>query len=182
MATDFYHLPLSLKSCELVVSSDLRYLNQSYSPIINPLSKPLNIVLYNEKWFDKLSRISQPLFDYNHPTFSFPEPQLTPFTSLLDLHTKVDTISSSPLIEKSDTDIHSPPFPFVISKSLSISNGLFFIRYVREDTFKQRWLLVKIIHEETTILNMQPETTSDYHVTFLERHPTDKNLCDDKTR
>ena len=47
-AVDIYILPPSLKPCEPVDSSDTRYLNQSYSPIVNPLGKPLNIELYNE--------------------------------------------------------------------------------------------------------------------------------------
>ena len=42
-----------------------------------------------------------------------------------------------------------------------------------EHIFKQRWFLVKINHEETVILNIQPETTGDYHITFLARHPAD---------
>ena len=33
-----------------------------------------------------------------------------------------------------------------------------------------------------TILNMQPEPTGDYHVTFLAIHPDDKHVCDDKSR
>ena len=47
MVVDLYPLPLSLKLCEHVDSSDTRYLNQSYSPIVNPLREPLNIELYN---------------------------------------------------------------------------------------------------------------------------------------
>ena len=42
-----------------------------------------------------------------------------------------------------------------------------------EHIFKQRWFLVKINHEETVILNIQPETTGDYHIIFLARHPAD---------
>ena len=73
MATDLYSLPPSLTSCEPVDSSNIRYLNQSYSPIINPFSKPLNIEFYNEAWFNKPLRMFQPLFDYNYPTLEFPE-------------------------------------------------------------------------------------------------------------
>ena len=66
MATDLYPLPPTLKPCEPVDSSNIRYLNISYSPIVNPLSKPLNIELYNDTWFDTPPRTSQTLFDYNH--------------------------------------------------------------------------------------------------------------------
>ena len=41
---------------------------------------------------------------------------------------------------------------------------------------------MQVNHVETTILNMHPDTTGDYHVTFLVQHPNDKNLCDDKPR
>ena len=79
MATYLYPLPPSLKPCEHVDNSDIRYLNQSHPPIVNSLSKPLNTELYNETWFDKPPRTSQPLFDYNHPTLAFLDPPLTPF-------------------------------------------------------------------------------------------------------
>ena len=77
MATDLYTLPLSLKPREPVDSSDIRYLNQSYFLIVNPLSKPLNIEIYYEEWFDKPPWTSQLFFEYNHPTLALPEPQLT---------------------------------------------------------------------------------------------------------
>ena len=48
MSIDLYPLPPSLKPCEPVDSSDTRYLNQSYYPIVNLLRKALNIELYNE--------------------------------------------------------------------------------------------------------------------------------------
>ena len=43
MTVDLHPLPPSLKPCELVDSSDTRYLNQSYSPFVNQLRKILNI-------------------------------------------------------------------------------------------------------------------------------------------
>ena len=49
---DLYLFYSSSKLCEPVDSSNIRYLNQSYSPIVNPLRKPLNIELYSETWFD----------------------------------------------------------------------------------------------------------------------------------
>ena len=48
MTIDLYSLPPSLKMDEHVDSSDIQYLNQSYSPIVNSLRKPFNIELYNE--------------------------------------------------------------------------------------------------------------------------------------
>ena len=48
MTIDLYSLPPSLKMYEHVDSSDIQYLNQSHSPIVNSLRKLLNIGLYNE--------------------------------------------------------------------------------------------------------------------------------------
>ena len=98
MAVDLYPLPPSLKPCEPVDSSDTRYLNQSYSPIINPLRKALNIELYNETWFDKPPRTSKPLFEYDHPALAFPECPPTPLPSVSDLHVDSKTPYVPPLI------------------------------------------------------------------------------------
>ena len=49
MAYDLYPLPQSLKPCETIDSIDTRYINQSHTPIANPLKKALHIELYNEK-------------------------------------------------------------------------------------------------------------------------------------
>ena len=138
MATDLYPLPPSLKPCEPVDSSDIRYLNYSHSFIVNPLGTSLNMELYDDTWFDKPPRTSQPFFDDNHPTLAFPDDTLSPFTYVSDLHTNTNTIPPSPVIDTSDTNIISPTSPLVLSKSLSTSDGLFFIRYTPEDTFKQR--------------------------------------------
>ena len=40
----------------------------------------------------------------------------------------------------------------------------------------------QVNHVETTILNVHPDTTGYYHITFLARYPDDKHLCDDKAR
>ena len=146
------------------------------------MNRPLNIELHNEIWFDKTLRTSQPLFDYSHPTLAFPDDRLTPFTSLSDLHAETNTIPPSPLIDKTDTDILSTPSPLVLSKYLSTSDGLFFIRYTPEDIFRQRWFPVQVNHVEIIILKMNPDTTCDYHVTFLATHANNKHLCNDRAR
>ena len=74
------------------------------------------------------------------------------------------------------------PSPIVLFKSLSTSDGLFFIRYTPEDTFKQKWFLVQINPEKIAILNMQRETAANYHITFLEQDPANKHLYDNKAR
>ena len=158
-------------------------MNQSYSPIINPLRKALDIELYSETWFDKPPRTSKPLVEYDHPVLTFQESSPSPFTSVSDFHDVSKTPCAPPLINKfPDTDIISSLSPLVLFNSLSNSNCLFFIRYTPEDTFKQRWFLVQINYDETSLLNMTPETTDDYHVNFLARHLDDSHLCDEKAR
>ena len=49
-------------------------------------------------------------------------------------------------------------------------------------TFKQRWFLVQINNEDTTILSIKIKSIGDYHVTFLTRDPDDNIFCDDQAR
>ena len=110
-AVDLYPLPPFLKLCEPVDSSGTRYLNQPYSPVVNPLRKSLNIELCNETWFDKPPRTSKSLFDYVHPTLTFSECSSSPFPSVSDLHNASKTPCVPPLLEQfPDTDIILPFF------------------------------------------------------------------------
>ena len=146
-------------------------MNQSYSSVVNPLRKSLNIELYNETWFDKPPRTSKPLFDYDHPTLFFPEFPLSPFPSVSDLHDTLETPCVPSLLEKF-------PDTYILSSPFSTSNGLFFIRYTPEDTFKQRWFPVQINYDETTLVKMKLESTGDYHVNFLKKYDTlMTNIC-----
>ena len=86
MSEDLYILPPSLKPCELVDSFNTRNLNQSHTPIVNPLKKALNIELYIEKWFSKPPATSPLPFLYDHATLSFPSETASPFPTLVKLH------------------------------------------------------------------------------------------------
>ena len=117
MSEYLYILPPSLKPCEPVDGSDTRYLSQSYDSIVNSLKKPLNIELYNEKWFGAPpNTISQP-FKHDHFTLSFPSIVPTPFRNLSVLHEETNTSPPAPLIENVDTDDCSPPTPAALSHS-----------------------------------------------------------------
>ena len=70
MVYDLYPLPLSLKPCEPVDTTDTWYINQPHDDLVNPLKKVLYIELYNEKWFNILFQISIPPFTYQHDTLS----------------------------------------------------------------------------------------------------------------
>lgn len=57
MSYNLYPLPPSLKPCKPVDIIDCRYLNQTHSPLFNPLKKASNIEFHNEKWFSKLIKL-----------------------------------------------------------------------------------------------------------------------------
>ena len=82
MAYDLYPLTPSLKPCKPVDSTDTRYLNQSHTPIANPLKKALHIELYNEKWFDKPLQTTIPPFRYKHRSLKLSTESVSPFPLL----------------------------------------------------------------------------------------------------
>ena len=91
MAYDLYPLPLSLKPCESIETIDKRYLNQSYTPVANPLKKALHIELYNEKWFKNPLQTSIPSFRYHHRTLDVSTKYFSPFPTVVDLHHDTNT-------------------------------------------------------------------------------------------
>ena len=177
MSEDLNILPPSLKLCEPVDSSDIHYLNQSHTPIVNPLKKALNIELHIEEWFSKPPATSPLPFLYDHATFSFPSETTSPFPTLVKLHEDTHTFALTPLLDDSTDIDSSPPLPSSLHRIILRSDGLILIQYTPEDTLKSRWFLVQINHDEILALQMKPETTGDYLVNFLSRH-----LCDNNTR
>ena len=123
-----------------------------------------------------------PPLKHDRATLSFPPTITTPFPSLSTLHHETNTSPPLPLLENVDDDDRSPPIPAALHQSLPLSDGSFFVQYTPEDTLKPRWFLVQINMDETCKLNMESPTTGDCHVTFLSRHSSDNNLCDDTSR
>ena len=144
MSDDLYILPLSLKPYEHVDGSDTRYLNQSHAPIVNPLKKPLNIELYNEKWFGTPPSTFSPPFKYDQATISFPPAITTSFHNLSNLHHERNPSPSLPFLENVDDDDSSPLTPTALHKSLLYSDDLFFIQYTPEDPLKPRCFWYKL--------------------------------------
>ena len=130
-------MPPSLRPCKPVEGSDTRYLNQTHAPIVNLLQKPLSIELYNEKWFGHPPKTSYPPFLHDHATLSFPPAETSPFPTLAKLHKKYAYLSTNPL-ENNVGSYNSLLTPSTLHKAISNSNGLFFIQYTPEDTFKSR--------------------------------------------
>ena len=91
MTYDLYPLSLSLKLCEPFDSIDTRYLNQIYSPLVNPFKNALDIKLYNEKWFNKSLLTSNPKMVYDHDTLKLLDEYFPPFPFVSELHKETDT-------------------------------------------------------------------------------------------
>ena len=111
MSEDLYILPPSLKPCELVDSFNTRNLNQSHTPIVNPLKKALNIELYIEKWFSKPPATSPPPFLHYHATLLFPSEATSLFPTLVKLHEDTHTSPLTPLLDDNIDIDSSPPLP-----------------------------------------------------------------------
>ena len=118
-------LPLSLKSCELIDTTDTRYLNQCHTSITNPLKKALHIELYNEKWFDKPLHTSIQPFRYKHRTLDVSTKSISPFPTVVELHNDTNTCPPTPLVEAINDTISSPPFPLILHASLDKTDCLF---------------------------------------------------------
>ena len=163
-------------------STDTRYLSQSHAPLINPLNEALYIELYNDKWFDKPLKTSNPPFTYKYDILKLSDKSVSPFPSVVELHDKTSTLTPQSLCGKLDYNTSQPPSPLTLHTSLANKYSLFFIQYIPEGTIKPRWFLIQVNHIETNILKMGSLRTGDYHVIFLSKHPADKHLCDDKAR
>ena len=131
------------------------------------LKKSLSIELYNEKWFSSQFKTSHPPFLHDYATILFPPATTSPFPTLAKLHEDTHTSLPIPFLEDNFVSNNSPLTPSTLHKSISNSNGLFFIQYNPEDTFKSQWLLVQINNSKTLQLQMNPETTGEYRVNFF---------------
>ena len=136
MATYLYSLLPSLNPCKLVSSVDTKYLNQFYFPVTNSLIRFLNIGCYNETWFDEPLRICEPLFNNKYQALDFPEPFFT-LLLLYPIYILEKKVPSSLLIKTFDTNICSSSSPTILSKALSIWNGLFLLNIPLEIIFSR---------------------------------------------
>ena len=118
IAYHLYPLHPSLKPCEPIDTTDTRYLNQSHTPVTNPLKKGLHIELYNEKWFYNPLKTSVPPFLYKHRTLKVSLASVSPFPSIDELHYDTNTFPPLPLVEVVDDTLSSLPSPIILHTSL----------------------------------------------------------------
>ena len=90
--------------------------------------------------------------------------------------------SSSPILDSSPSIHLVSPSPINLITLIRNYDCLCSIRYITKDTFKTRWFLVTIVFKTIDELNMNPKSTGDYYMKVLSRHPSDSNLCDNKSR
>ena len=174
MADDLYLLSPSLKPCEPIDTTDIRYLNQSILFLLIYWRK-LYILNYTMK--NGLTNYFQPLFHLLLINMILLKCQLYPlllFHQWLNFMKKL-TLSPSPksLFEKVDDNFSNPVSPLALQNCLDMTDHLSFIRYIPEDTIKLRWFLVQLNHHETEILKVYSLRTGYSHVTFLSRHHVD---------
>ena len=125
MVYDLYPLPSSLKPCELVNTIDTMYLNQSHTPITNPLKKKFYIELYNEKWFDKPLHTSIPPFRYHHRTLDISTKSVSPFPIVVELHNDTNTFPPTSSVEAINDTLSLPLSPLILHASLDKIDCLF---------------------------------------------------------
>ena len=106
--------------------------------------------MYKEKGFNKPPKTFTPPFKHDHATLKFPQELQNLFTTLFELHAEIHPSPPQHLL-RVETNIYSPPTPSSLYKSLLTSEGLFFIQYTLEDTFKSCWYLVKINYDKQKI-------------------------------
>ena len=133
----------------------------------------MHIELYNEKWFDKTLQISIPLYIYQYGALKLPNETIPPFPSVAELHDKTNTYSPQHLIDRVNDNISELLYSCALYKSFAMTDCLFFIQYIPEDTIKLRCFLVQLKYIDKEILNI-----GDYHITSLSRHPVDKHIYD----
>ena len=85
VAYDLYSLPPSLKPYEPVDTTDIRYLNQTDSPLANPLKRALHIELYDKRYFTKPVQTSAPPVTYKYDTHQRSKDTSLTFPSVSDL-------------------------------------------------------------------------------------------------
>ena len=97
--------------------------------------------------------------------------------SVAELHDKTNSYSPQHLIDRVNDNISELLYSCALYKSFAMTDCLFFIQYIPEDTIKLRCFLVQLKYIDKEILNI-----GDYHITSLSRHPADKHIYDVTTR
>ena len=180
--SELYLLPPSIFPANPVDTVDQRYLNFQNAPILSPLKRPLQIDLYNEKFFPENSKhISNPSKDnpsctIDHATF-LPHtlaPSMPTTDSLFD---SIDAIP--PSVEPSDNF----PSPLPLPTDMNVSDkDLFFIQFTPSGTMRRKWYLIQIDIESTLELNPKYASNGELWCIFLARHPDDHKKSDEFSR
>ena len=140
--SDLFQLPPCLAPCKPLDTPDLRYLNNTTSPIPHPLQAALDIQLYNEQWFPDESLLTRP----PPPTSLYPHvPRCTYDTfpdlqapTIADLNHTID-LPQPTILDDPDTthpaintDLHHTTLHLILQQSI---DHLFFIQYCPVETF-----------------------------------------------
>jgi len=184
-----FQLPPCLSPCKPLDTPDLRYLNNSTSPIPNPLQAALDIQLYNERWFpDNTIHTRPPATNNLHPPTLpieydvFPTP---PFPTIADMNTDLGLTTPLTLEDPlpSHPTAHFDPNPSALDAAIqSSTDRLFFISYCPTGTFRPCWYLIQMPDSTPTQLPTPSPSPNGSPVIFFAKHPNDEPLSDSDSR
>ena len=104
------------------------------------------------------------------------------YLSIIELHRETHTVPPTPVGNPNSISKPTPHSPAELFDRITPTCNLFFTYYISEDSIRPRWFLVRIELELSYSLDLQPESTSNYLVAFLARHPADTQKTDDQAR
>ena len=181
-STELYLLPPAIYPSEPLDTIDQRYLSYEYTPIHNPLKKPLGIELYNTKYFHpRPPRTTSK--QVNKPSIPLDDTALNPhrFPSIASLHQETQTQPPTP--EPDDDDDRSTTDSNSIHHKITTSQDkLFFVKYCHNGTLRPRWYLIQVDLVATEEVVPDHQSSGVYYCGFLARHPNDKGKSDEFSR
>ena len=178
-STELYLLPPALFPSDPLDTTDQRYLNYEHAPIPHPLQKPLQIELYNDKYF---TPPPQHLHSPSTNRFTIPSDQIALATPHIptnqELHHNTGSTPHAIEIDANTCD-QNPTTTTTIANS---QNKLFFIKYTPSNTLRARWYLIQVDPESTATTNPDFKSNGRYYCTFLAKHPSDNHKSDEFSR
>ena len=178
-STELYLLPPALFPSDPLDTTDQRYLNYEHAPIPHPLQQPLQIELYNDKYFSPpphhLQSPSTNRFTISSDHLALTTPHIP---TNQELHTSTN---STPHAIEHTPILDDPPSPTATTITTS-KDKLFFISFTPNNTLRARWYLIQVDMASTIETNPAFNTNGRYYCTFLAKHPNDKHKSDEFSR
>eukprot|EP00978_Attheya_sp_CCMP212_P008208 scaffold19187_cov69-Attheya_sp.AAC.2 len=176
-SANLYLLLPGILPCDPLDTSDFRYMNSDFAPLLDPLKAHLNIESYNSVWYATTPCTHPPKFDYQAPYSTFEAFPMPPFPLLRDLHVSSPRTEFTPA-EHSDAPVVSSTATDLLPLMRASVDRLCFIQYTPIGTLRPRWYLVQVNLDDITASLPDFATTGMYSVNFLMRHSDNNHLSD----